>query len=77
MQAFEHHGGGQSTPNRLIGIEVRLVSPYGEEEEVAIFPLDISLPEVSLNWRFNVTIHTKRGDVSIGANRGYNELLPL
>lgn len=54
------------TEQRIIGIELRLVSPYGDREEIALIPCDVRVPlsPISGSLSINATIHTSRGDTN-------------
>ena len=61
---------------RLIGIELRVVSPMGETEEVFMAGLDVVVPEefhsrrdMSMQGTWNVTLHTARGDSTLVGGR--------
>lgn len=67
IERFAESRAGDAAPgNRIIGLEMRLIGPYGEREEVAIWPLDVALPDgtSTLRWSAEVTIHTSAGDAT-------------
>lgn len=54
---------------RIIGVELRLRSPTGTREEMAVLPVDIAYPQHSVGgpynrWSLDATVHTSLGDVT-------------
>lgn len=62
-------GRGLPVENRIIGVELRLVSPTGRfREEVALIPCDVRYPYsrnfVGDPWQLNATVHCSGGDAN-------------
>lgn len=56
---------------RLIGLELRMRDPMGQQEEVQMIPLNIEVPNAgnaAYQWQFGPhTLHTSVGDINIQA----------
>lgn len=63
-------GMGLPVENRIIGVELRLVSPTGRfREEIALVPCDVRYPFNANriqagSWQLNATVHCSGGDAN-------------